>query len=219
MRLSRAGSVNERLMSRYKVDSSSGCWVWFGAADKKGYGRISGEIVGYGHVRSMLTHRASWIIHRGPIPSHDSVHGTVVMHICDNPACLNPDHLRLGTQSDNVLDMVAKGRRTTYRPQKGIANPKAAIKDQASIDLICSTAGRTNELAEKFGVTVSTIMRIRSRNGASVTGAERFRNKEIPQEALDHIRSSKPGTRGLGKLYGLGSTTIRNIRLGITRAR
>lgn len=221
MRASRIGTVNERFSQRYEVDGLSGCWNWTARKNKKGYGVISGKINEKRYVlagKAMLAHRVSWIIHKGDIPHSDSCHGTVVMHICDNPSCVNPDHLRLGTQSDNVKDMVMKGRKVAgaWQKAKGINHFNSAFKNQKDIDLICSTIGKTKELAEKYGVAESTIKRIRKRNGVIKDNAEKYANKPLSKEAIEHIRSTPKGTRGLGKLYGVGKTTIANIRKGLT---
>lgn len=221
MRLTRVGSVNERFFDRVEINLLSGCWVWTGSKNAKGYGYLSGVVNGERLVKksqNMLAHRVSWIIHIGPIPDGNGAHGTVVMHTCDNPACVNPVHLRLGTQAENVKDMGAKGRHVVgeWQKRKGIEHFRSAFKDQADIDLICSTKGKTQELAERFGVDVCTIKRIRRRNGVVKPDAEKFKNKPLSQEAIDHIRSTPPGTRGLGKLYGVGKTTIANIRNGLT---
>lgn len=221
MRNTRVGSVNVRFATRFQVDAKSGCWNWVGTKNAKGYGVIGGEINGKRYVpagANMLAHRASWLIFNGDIPEGEGAHGTVVMHKCDNPACVNPAHLMLGTQSDNVLDMVQKGRKVSGTPS-GVKHWNSSIKDQADIDLICSTEGQTQELAERYGVHVATIKKIRRRNGVIADDADKFKNKPLSQEAIDHIRSTKPGTRGLGKLYGVGKTTIANIRKGLTHAR
>jgi hypothetical protein len=225
MRATRVGSVNERFVERYEKDAATGCWNWTGYLNPKGYGEIGGVVINEirytAPARKMLAHRVSWLLFRGPIPKSDESHGTVVMHICDNPRCVNPKHLRLGTQSENVTDMIQKGRKVVGAKLllTGIHHFRSAFKDQADIDLICATKGKTKELAEKYGVDVCTIKRIRRRNGVIAEDASKFVNKQLSQEAIEHIRSTPPGTRGLGKLYGVGKTTIANIRKGLTYAR
>lgn len=224
MRATRVGSVNERFFKRFERDRKTGCWNWTGPTNAKGYGFISGVLNGKRYVpagRHMLAHRVSWIIHHGDIPESDMAHGMVVMHTCDNPRCVNPEHLRLGTQADNVADMSKKRRHVVgeFQKRKGIEHFRSSIKTQEDLDLILGTKGNTKELAERFGVDVSTIKRIRRRNGQQQPEAEKFKNKPLSQEAIDHIRSTPPGTRGLGKLYGVGKTTIANIRKGLTHAR
>jgi hypothetical protein len=82
-----------------KSDDPLDCWVWTGGKDSHGYGVIR---VGDSSDRS---HRVSWVMHRGPIPD-----GFWVLHRCDNPPCIRPDHLFLGTVSDNNRDRHQKGR-------------------------------------------------------------------------------------------------------------
>jgi hypothetical protein len=223
MRLSRLGTVVERFAERYEINPVNGCWEWIGSRNAKGYGTIGGLINGKRYTKPgsrMLAHRASWIIHNGEIPDNDSYHGAIILHICDNPCCVNPEHLRLGTQADNVKDMINKGRKVVgeYQKRKGINHPRSSFQSQADIDLICSTKGQTKALAEKFGVDVCTIKRIRQRNGCASPDPSKFVNKPLSAEAIAHIRSTKPGTRGLGKLYGVSKTTIANIRKGLSHA-
>lgn len=99
--------VTESLTQRFweKVDKRGpdDCWEWTGALNGTGlqrYGRI-----GIDAVRVEYAHRVSWTIHKGHIPK-----GLIVMHACDNPRCVNPDHLSVGTKSDNTQDMLKKGR-------------------------------------------------------------------------------------------------------------
>src|SRR5690349_14618154 len=94
-------TLSERFHAKIFVDAS-GCWIWTGAKKELGYGVIGRGRRGEGTIK---THRASWEIHRGPIPQ-----GMNVLHKCDRPSCVNPDHLFLGSLSDNMRDCVAKGR-------------------------------------------------------------------------------------------------------------
>jgi hypothetical protein len=79
-----------------KTDS---CWIWNGPLFKSGYGRISNR------EKKLRAHRVSYEFYVGPIPD-----GLNVLHRCDNPLCVNPDHLFVGTHLDNMKDMEAKGR-------------------------------------------------------------------------------------------------------------
>ncbi len=93
-------TLKEKLLDRIDVCGEDECWPWLGGLDDKGYGLIGSAP--NGEVRS---HRAAWVHFNGPIPE-----GRNVLHRCDNRPCCNPRHLFIGTQMDNIDDMIAKGR-------------------------------------------------------------------------------------------------------------
>lgn len=88
-----------------RVDKSEDCWVWTKATSSNGYGQLR---VGPRPGRLLLAHRISFSLLRGPISD-----GLEVRHDCDNPPCVNPNHLRVGTHSQNMLDAVERGRHWT----------------------------------------------------------------------------------------------------------
>jgi hypothetical protein len=96
--------IAERFWKR--VEKTAGCWCWTGGRLPKGYGTFSvPRDDDSSRNRGVYAHRISWELHNGPIPD-----GMVVMHTCDNPPCVRPDHLTLGTAADNLRDMRQKGR-------------------------------------------------------------------------------------------------------------
>jgi hypothetical protein len=122
------------------------CWVWFGGANDRGYGTFwSGETF-------MRAHRWSYFYHN---PNGDR--SLLVLHKCDNPRCVNPDHLFLGTNADNAADMIAKGRQLVGERSTG-AKLTAA---QALEIKRRSKPGDCVKLAREFGVWPQTILNIR----------------------------------------------------------
>jgi|SRR5215475_12719715 len=91
-----------------RVQKTDNCWLWTGSIMHFGYGKITL----YKGARPISAHRASWILHHGSIPGK-----MCVCHKCDNPPCVRPDHLFLGSQSENIKDAARKGRMSV--PSKG----------------------------------------------------------------------------------------------------
>jgi len=124
---------------------ASSCWLWKGAKGKNSYGKMS--IDG----KHKKAHRISWEIYVGEIPK--DMH---VLHKCDNPPCVNPNHLFLGTQADNNKDMFSKGR---GYDRNGVNNPRAKFTAK-EVKIIRSRHENQYDLAEEYGVSQSTISRI-----------------------------------------------------------
>ena len=122
-----------------KVRKSDGCWEWTGARDANGYG------ITWFRLKQERTHRLSWHLHFG---APGALH---VLHRCDNPPCVRPDHLFLGTRSDNMRDCSDKGR-----------TPRAKInRDTAEYIRRCCKAGQTQaSVAAKHGITPTQVGRI-----------------------------------------------------------
>lgn len=153
-----------------------GCWEFTGKCDCHGYGTIwvSEE------QRIMFTHRYSWSLAHGEIPE-----GLDVLHKCDNPPCVNPDHLFLGTQSDNAKDMHQKGRRhvpTVEISQKISAahNPLANLDPEKVMEIrrLSSQGESYRKIAAKFDVTKTTIRNIVLKRTWKLVTEDYFDGKE-----------------------------------------
>mgnify|MGYP001608699181 CR=1 FL=1 len=111
-------TLMERFETRYEPEPTSGCWLWTGRRDSFGYGVVPLGTRG----RRQLAHRAAWELFRGVIQG-----GLQVCHRCDIPSCVNPNHLFLGTQGDNVRDCHAKNRNVKNTWTAGASNPHARL--------------------------------------------------------------------------------------------
>lgn len=135
------------------VSKTEGCWLWNGAAIPRGYGRF------YLRGKARYAHRASLELHGFGIVPDDKV----VMHSCDNPACVNPLHLKVGTSSENMQDASRKGRVVRVQDWHGIKNPKSKLRvgDRMNLEREILLGIDLNSLAMKYGVTRERIYQIR----------------------------------------------------------
>lgn len=146
----------------------SPCWVWKAYKNKAGYGQIKKGRINY------QSHRIVWIITNGPIPHDSSYHGVCVCHRCDNPSCVNPDHLFLGGHKENMLDREEKGRNNTssalmalkLQPEclaRGEAHGRAkitAVKVLAMRACYASGGITQRQLVVQFGVCLASVNKI-----------------------------------------------------------
>lgn len=138
-----------------RVKKSDGCWEWQGSRHPNGHGYFSAgrQSVGY-------SHRAAWEFVNGPIPE-----GMCVCHHCDNPPCVRPDHLFLGTHNDNMQDAVQKGRmcRGEDRPQSKLTEEGVRAIRAAEIGWEGSRSALAMELGPRYGVTSHAVRRVLQR--------------------------------------------------------
>lgn len=143
------GRYWDRIVRRVRFGGYADCWEWVGSRTGQGYGKL--QVRGDG---TWTAHRLMYIIMWGPVPSD-----ILVCHKCDNPPCVNPHHLFLGTHQDNTDDMKRKGRHRSD-PRTGELNYRAKLTE-AQVRLMRSTHGVTQgRLAEMFGVSRTQVSRI-----------------------------------------------------------
>jgi len=136
--------TKDRIENKVELVTESGCWIWMGTTTTRGYGQIESDTKKY------YAHRASYQAFVGEIPE-----GMNVCHRCDNRFCVNPSHLFLGTQKDNLQDMKRKGRSTIGEKN---ARSKLTHAQVAMIKVLLKNKTQTDErLAEQFGVTRGAI--------------------------------------------------------------
>jgi hypothetical protein len=127
---------------------SSGCWEWQRVKNQDGYGRVKRN----GKLES--AHRVAYELYVGPIGDKQ------VLHKCDNPGCVNPDHLFLGTIQDNNRDKAQKGRARTI-PMPGESHPKHKLTEQQVRDIRNSTLSQS-KLGSLYSVSQQLISRVKS---------------------------------------------------------
>lgn len=142
-------SLEARFMAKVSVATGDSCWPWKGAKSGK-TGKGSFDVFG----SRQLAHRVSYMLFVGPIPD-----GMCVCHRCDVPACVNPSHLFLGTQADNLADMKEKDRHA-----KGSKSGRSKLnEDEVRTIRSLLTQGKTQDsIARQFGVVRTVISRIGS---------------------------------------------------------
>jgi len=187
-----AGPVIPRFMAKVKITES--CWIWTAAKDDRGYGRIGFR------GRTSKAHRVAWTILCGPIPR-----GMWILHKCDTPACVNPDHLFVGTALDNSRDMVAK-RRAQYGERHWTNRLRDRVRTGArhwTAEQGSSQLPRgENHWAHKHPEKV--------RKGRDCPSAR------LSEESVLAIRASHDLQSVLAERYGVAQPTISNIVIGKT---
>ena len=199
----------EDQLERYIPEPNSGCWLWDGPYYRAGYGIFCCR--GYAEKRA---HRFFYEYYVGPIPD-----GLFVCHKCDVPSCVNPDHLFVGSNADNMADMVHKGRSADLRGEKS----SMAKLTSAAVREILTSDDSGAVLAAKFGVARSTVNAVMSgktwkhvasseARGRGVRRGERHHRAKITEQDVRNIRTANKTARGLAAEFGVCKSNIDAIR-------
>jgi len=142
------GPLKKRFEAKFIKGSDDECWIWEGAVCDGRYGKIKN-----GQAAESV-HRVAWKLYKGEIPE-----GLLVCHSCDTPLCVNPDHLWLGTDADNMRDKTEKGRGNS---PKGAAHG-SAILTEIDVRAIRASAQSNRKLAFLFDTGKSNVSAIKRR--------------------------------------------------------
>lgn len=154
-------AASYRFSMSYRVDEQTSCWNWLGMLNrgaKKQYGSI--KVDG----KSVAAHRFSWeFYNQTKIPQ-----GMFVLHVCDNPKCVNPAHLTIGTHSDNMVDMVAKNRQAkgaafvNRTPARGEQNGLAKLTKQTALQIFHDPRPQ-RIIGQQYGVSQAVVHNIKAK--------------------------------------------------------
>ncbi|MFW6121409.1 MAG: HNH endonuclease signature motif containing protein [Petrotogales bacterium] len=152
----KGNTLEEKLRFNFRINPISHCWEWQGSLNRQNYGGIA-----VGNGKTKLVHRLAYELWIGEIPE-----GLFVCHYCDNPRCINPAHLFLGTNNDNIKDKIVKGRAYTGN-HKGEKNVQSKLKDWQVYEikkLLTFSNMSLREIGKLFNVSYGIIWEIKRNN-------------------------------------------------------
>jgi HNH endonuclease len=195
----------QRPLEEYFIpEPNSGCWLWLGAVDQDQYG------IGWDTElkRNMRAHRMVYEILVGPIPSDKKL-----LHRCDNPCCVNPDHMTIGTTAENNADMREKGRHAF-----GIRHGMNKLSEQEVI-AIREAEGTHQEISNRFGISKATVTHIKNgRLWKNLEGLEYEKAGNaawrLSREQVQAIRDSDGTQRTIAEEFGISPSLVSRIKSG-----
>lgn len=194
------------LEERTKVDEKTGCLLWIGSCVTSGYGVFNAE-------GEREAHRVAYKRYVGPIPV-----GAHVLHTCDTPACIAPEHLFLGSHSDNMHDMRLKGR---SRGAVGSINAAAKLTESDAV-VIMKDARAQAEIAAEYGISRGMVEKIQ--NGRAWKHVfrpsykrerEAQRPKRLTRAQIQQIKKDKRQQVQIAAAFGVSQTTVSLIKRGL----
>lgn len=218
-------ATQQRFLSKVNVCSEDECWEWTAFLDKRGYGHF------WYNGRMIHAPRISWWLYKGEFP-----HGLFVCHVCDNPSCVNPRHLFVGTNRDNVMDCISKGRHTFQTQpetlESGRGHNKVLTEELVSQIRATCAAGESTlyEWSKRLGINERTVAAaahgdtwkyvqepvVARRSRADMRGSK-HPNSKLNEDDVRAIKNSVaagvPKTE-IAMSYGINDTTVRDIVKG-----
>ncbi len=141
-----AASIEIRFLEKFIPEPNSGCWLWTASLNNNGYG----EIMLRHSKKTAYAHRVSYQLFKGDVPS-----GGKILHSCDMPCCVNPDHLRIGTQRDNLLDMYSRKRRINIPKEYPVG------LSELDVQRIHEDKRSSRKIAKDYGVSHTSILYVK----------------------------------------------------------
>jgi hypothetical protein len=203
----------DRFYMQVDIKDDTECWLWTSGKDKDGYGSFRGDVDGVSYSRA---HRYSYAYFKGEITN-----SLQVLHSCDTPSCCNPEHLSLGTNSDNMADRDAKGRCRAGRP--GETNAHAVLTEKQVLEILKDPSTHAN-IAHTYGISRATVSDIkRGHSWGYLEGAEVVQSvrpvshrqgasKNLNEEKVKEIRKSTESYGILAARYNISVPTVCDIR-------
>jgi hypothetical protein len=205
-------SLRDRFALQFTRRGSDGCWTWSGVRDRDGYGKLRDA------GKRLRAHRVSYTLHVGPIPD-----GMFVLHRCDSPPCVNPAHLFLGTNLDNIADRHAKARDAKGLSSGRHTKPERTARgDRNGARLYPERLLR----GEKLSAIMRRVAARGNRNGKHTkpectprgerNGAAKLTEAQVAEIRSRYVRGSRDrGVVALGAEFGVDQSTISAIVRGL----
>jgi hypothetical protein len=188
----------DRFEEKFIPEPNSGCWLWLAASGHAGYGQffIDGTVY--------PASKAAWMLYKGPVPD-----GMDVCHRCDVSACVNPDHLFIGTHLENMQDCMQKGRFKFLGSRPGEMNA-AAVLTEADVLVIRASSKSGRALAHEYGVSATTITEIQTgKTWSHLPGARPARKRpQLTPEQRAMIGASPEKPKVLAARFGISEGLV-----------
>lgn len=199
--------IEKRFKRKLAPGGPDDCWEWTGQRDR-GYGNVV-----FGRAkRSLRAHRLAYVLHNGMIPEYLNGMLACVLHRCDNPPCCNPKHLFLGTNTDNIDDMMRKNRQN-----KGENSGRAKLTDENVLAIRAATKD-IGKLHTVYGVSPGTIMMVRSGNSWKHLPLDRAEvvptRRVLTADQIPALRADRRKRSIVAAEYGISIRHLADIRNG-----